>query len=340
MPIVVQCASCKKKIKAAEKFLGKRVKCPGCQHVLQIPAAPVAAEPLAAEEIPISQSPAPAAPPPPAPATSAMDDLLSDEIPIRQESVTSPALGQPAGPCPSCGTEMPGGSVVCVNCGYDRRAQAKHPQEIGDKSSGKKRKRRGMFGGHSKQVMQLLRGCLFSFIGACVGALVWYLVARFTFTQWALISWGLGGLAGLGMAAGYGHEEMLGGICAAVIAFLGIIVAKLAIFFWILGPLLIALAGMGGDDAAMDDFPEDEVVAESEEFPGEGNEDEAAMDEADFEEVSDEEGPVAPLGEGGVAVLGMKLFFLCMFDFYDIVFVILACGTAFKLGSSGSGGDF
>lgn len=38
MPIVVQCQGCNKRIKAAEKYAGKRVKCPGCKSVLTIPA--------------------------------------------------------------------------------------------------------------------------------------------------------------------------------------------------------------------------------------------------------------------------------------------------------------
>lgn len=39
MPIEVTCAKCGKSIKAADKFAGKRVACPGCKSPLEIPAA-------------------------------------------------------------------------------------------------------------------------------------------------------------------------------------------------------------------------------------------------------------------------------------------------------------
>jgi len=39
VPISVQCTSCGKKFNAADKFAGRRVKCPGCQVPIDIPAA-------------------------------------------------------------------------------------------------------------------------------------------------------------------------------------------------------------------------------------------------------------------------------------------------------------
>lgn len=354
MPIVVQCNSCKKKIKAAEKFAGKRVKCPGCQSVLAIPAAggaaaaPAAVKPatpgpvagLLDDEIPIRQETS-------QPAASPLADMLDDDIPIRQEAAT-PAVAQTLTSCPGCGTTVQAGAVICVDCGYDFRAQTKRSQQIGngDGSGGKKKKKkkREMFGGHSAQVMQLLRGCVFSFIGACIGAFIWYWVAKFTGRQYILISWGLGGMAGLGMAAGYGHEEALGGICAGVIAFLGICVAKLAIFFWILGPLFMMMFDIGLDEVPGEDFTDDEFV-EGEEFPGEDQEDvgeegeegEEYAEEDEYEEEYEEE----EMGSGEVVVFGMSLFFQIMFGFYDLILIPLACVTAFKIGSSGStSGDY
>gem|GEM_PF-1442691 len=373
MSIVVKCGSCGKTIKAAEKFAGKRVKCPGCQAVLAIPAAasaaptsPKAAAPasqgvavgLVADGFPIQQQ-APTA----QPAAGSLADLFDDDVPIRKEpQQAQPAVQAPA-TCPGCGAPVQTGAVLCVNCGYDFRVQAKRTQQIGQTAAGGKKRRRKskggeLLGGHSEQVMRLLRGCLFSFIGACVGAFIWYIVARFTFSEWAIISWGLGGMAGMGMAVGYGHEEMLGGICAAVIAFLGIIIAKLAIFFWILGPFLIALGGMGGDDLPEEEYADEEVVA-GQEFPRDVEETESSDAESAVQDVAEgqpaddmeadeeyadeeyaDEGSSEPIGAGNVAVLGAHLFFMTMFGIYDILFVILACATAFKLGSSGGPGGF
>jgi phage FluMu protein Com len=348
MPIVVQCNSCKKKIKAAEKFAGKRVKCPGCQSVLAIPsadgtaAAPAAVKPTAPaptaglldDEIPIRQEAS-------QPAVSPLAGMLDDDIPIRQEAAV-PAAAQTPASCPGCGTAVQTGAVICVDCGYDFRAQTKRSQQIGDgDGSGgkkkKKKKKRELFGGHSTQVMQLVRGCIFSFIGACIGAFIWYWVAKLTGRQSIWIAWGLGGMAGMGMAAGYGHEEMFGGICAGVIAFLGICVAKLAIFFWILGPLFMIMLDMGPDDGPGEEFTDDEFV-EAEEFPGEpqedvGEEDEEGEEYADENDYADEE---EEMGSGEVVVFGMSLFFKIMFGFYDLILIPLACVTAFKIGSSGS----
>lgn len=59
MPIAVQCPACKKNIKAAEMFAGKRGKCPGGESVLTIPA--VDGEPAVPEPEP--PAPTPEAPP-------------------------------------------------------------------------------------------------------------------------------------------------------------------------------------------------------------------------------------------------------------------------------------
>lgn len=206
----------------------------------------------------------------------------------------------------------------------------------------RKKKKREMFGGHSAQVMQLVRGCIFSFIGACIGAFIWYWVAKLTGRQSIWIAWALGGMAGFGMAAGYGHEEMLGGLCAGIIAFLGIIVAKLAIFFWILGPLFLALLDIG-DDIPSEDFADEEYM-EAEEFPGDSPEEavdegEAPLEEDEWaEDGGSVDGEEEIIGAGGVAALGMSLFFQFMFGFYDLFLIPLACVTAFKVGSSGSSG--
>lgn len=369
MVMIVQCSSCKKKIKAAEKFAGKRVKCPGCQNLLSIPALAASPE-TPAPLTPTPVKPAASAPPPLAPASLLEDEIpvqqvvlptlstadplagmLDDEIPIRQEQPFAQGPIALPNKCPGCGAAVPGGAVLCVDCGYDFRAQAKRKQQIGSEETGgpkKKRKRRQLLGGHTTQIMQLLRGCLFSFIGACIGAFIWCIVARFTFTEWAIISWGLGGLAGMGMAAGYGHQEMLGGICAAVIAFLGIVLAKLAIFVWILGPLLLAMAGGDAADLGGEEPGDEQFIAE-EEFPGETGQDATGSDEgenvAPVEEIAgqeedfEEEFPQDAMAEEveNVAVTGASLFFVSMFGFYDILFATLACATAFKIGSSGGG---
>lgn len=54
MPIAFQCPSCNKQLRVPETAVGKRAKCPGCQHVLTVPAASTIS----------GAAPAPASPPP------------------------------------------------------------------------------------------------------------------------------------------------------------------------------------------------------------------------------------------------------------------------------------
>jgi hypothetical protein len=65
MPIEFSCGSCGKRLRVKDAAAGKRVKCPGCQTVLHVPAAtPVSESPAAAP----AGTAAPTAAPTPAPA--------------------------------------------------------------------------------------------------------------------------------------------------------------------------------------------------------------------------------------------------------------------------------
>ena len=48
MPIEIQCQNCQRKLKVADKFAGKKAKCPNCQGMIDIPGTPVADAPGAA----------------------------------------------------------------------------------------------------------------------------------------------------------------------------------------------------------------------------------------------------------------------------------------------------
>jgi hypothetical protein len=83
-----------------------------------------------------------------------------------------------------------------------------------------------------------LRGTIFSFLGALLGAIIWAAVAYFTGFEVGYIAWGLGGLAGLGMALG--HEDSDGtvaGIIAACMSLGGIVAAKVLIIVIVLAAL-------------------------------------------------------------------------------------------------------
>ena len=50
MPIEIQCRECSRKFRVAEKYAGKRVKCPKCQGLIEIPAAVEPASPTPVEQ--------------------------------------------------------------------------------------------------------------------------------------------------------------------------------------------------------------------------------------------------------------------------------------------------
>lgn len=99
MPIVVQCGSCKKQFKAGDHLAGKKVKCPGCQTPLVVPAGQAA---------PKQQQQAPQG--------SSAADLLDDELPTHHAP-----YGQAEVKCPYCGVPVKPDAVLCVECGYDFR---------------------------------------------------------------------------------------------------------------------------------------------------------------------------------------------------------------------------
>jgi len=310
------------------------------------------AEQRRAEPIPAPRPRQAAAPPAAQPALGAgsISDILDDEIPLRRE--TGPAIAPAAAPqtprdCPGCGAAVAPSAVLCVNCGYDFRSKIKHglQKEAGEASSGGLKKKRRARSGEISQWLQLARGCLVSFIGAML-----------THSEWGLIAWGLGGLAGVGMAVGYGHEEALGGICAAAIALVAIVIAKAAIFISILFPAINALAEMSAEEMAPEGVAVEEAVGEGEPVaetpdgssqstdaqaaPGEEMAGEAAAGEEPLgEELLDEETEVGAADLAGVGAAFGVLFFTTMFSLFDIVAIILACATAFKVASSVGFGD-
>ena len=75
------------------------------------------------------------------------------------------------------------------------------------------------------------RGALYSAIGALLGAGVWAGVAVATNYEIGWIAWGLGALAGAGMALGHDDKDgTAAGITAAGISIAGILAAKFFIY--------------------------------------------------------------------------------------------------------------
>ncbi|MBI1374052.1 MAG: hypothetical protein GC159_15130 [Phycisphaera sp.] len=82
-----------------------------------------------------------------------------------------------------------------------------------------------------------LKGTLYAAVGALVGAMIWYTVARATQYEVGWIAWIVGAVIGLGMAMGAGDKRSLReGMIAIALAIASIMFAKYLIYRAISGP--------------------------------------------------------------------------------------------------------
>jgi hypothetical protein len=251
MPIQFACPSCVRQYSVKDELAGKGAKCGQCGHKMKIPSAAAAtsamphaaaAQPPAPKSAAVKAvSPAPAAAKAvaataakvankvaatkSAPADPGMSSWLDEEL----ESACVDAKSKPKPPpddagCPSCSGPMAPGALVCVKCGYDTRIRGRRSVErVTEDDSTKKRSKLG-------SAASLLRGTFFSFLGAMLGAFIWAVLAYLTMYEFSIVAWGLGGLAGLGMALGHEADDgTFAGIIAAFMSFVGIVAAKIFI---------------------------------------------------------------------------------------------------------------
>ncbi|NQT14766.1 MAG: hypothetical protein HQ582_18575 [Planctomycetes bacterium] len=351
MPITAECGACHKRFKAPDKLAGKRVKCPQCGGVIQVPAP----------QAPIVEKPAVASRP------------AEGQVPKSAAAAPVPVPAQAARQCSSCGAALAAKAVLCVSCGLDLRTgqkvEAQPPpiptaagpevtlpkkdeEQQEGKTKKKKKKKRKKRHGELPQGLAFLRGLAVSFGSAMIGSFMWFALAYWLKVEIGIIAWVLGGLAGVGMMIGYGVEDVLAGLGAAAMALLAIFVAKVMIVF----------AVIGSGDLPEGDYSEDEVFSEidegyseegmpqgeemhereaSEEGVPEGGEeaydDELTADElAAPEEIADEvEVPTAVVVGAtiiGSVILGFKLTF---WPWLNLLYLSLACATAHQVGSGG-----
>ena len=210
------CEQCNSKVKAPAGAAGRRVKCPSCAAVLTVPGGvttQVDDEPLGSD---VGEE-------------GLFDDLLAAE---QTAQPAAPAQVVPTRTCPSCGVAMPVSATVCVSCGYNT-ATGRMAQRggMGATMGGLLSGASGLFGGLARRGGPFAMGCALSFVGAMIGAVIWYMVAIQTGYEIGWIAWGLGLLAGLGMAIGNRGGSALAGVVAAGIAVVGIVAAKAFIIF-------------------------------------------------------------------------------------------------------------
>lgn len=118
-----ECPHCQQHIQADEGYAGMQINCPACNGALMVPgSAPVAA-------------PAVEAPVPPLPARLSVRTTAPAASPPQESTAPAHAPSTRTGTCPSCGSALPQGAVLCTHCGYNlvtrQRTVAGKPAALG-----------------------------------------------------------------------------------------------------------------------------------------------------------------------------------------------------------------
>jgi hypothetical protein len=253
--IQVHCA-CGKKLKAPASAAGKKGKCPCCGATIVLAAAGTngpAGETFGTEAPALPRSatasgasprtrPAAAAPQPPAD-----DDLTSAMYDLAREADTAPQVDN-SPRCPQCVSPMAAGAVLCVRCGFDTRTGKKisaapaapaaaKPPLLPYGGSSQKKKPVDRMAAEGSLVAGILVSALFA-VGASV---LWFLVAWATGFSIGWIAIIIGGAAGLGMQIGQKGYSAPGGIAAAAMTLMAILLAKFALLQFVYLPKIAPL---------------------------------------------------------------------------------------------------
>lgn len=349
MSIEFACPQCHRKYRVEDALAGKGAKCSQCGHHMRIPQRG-SPEPVAADA-----------------SEAGSGSWLDDEL-----KATPPPVSQPAHPatCPSCGKPMVPGAVLCIGCGYDARTGATHhTQHVQAAVEQSEPTRRSV----SQLVFApgLLRGTLFSFVAALIGATVWAVLTYFTLYEFSIVAWGLGALVGCGMALGHDDsgDGTWSGIIAAFVSLFGIVAAKFLIIVIFVGAAVATVMGQldVGEKLDSEEFQRSRVAATlaQEKLEDDGIDPENVTDKqwedalekarAEVAEITEAEleasikalqevgqsddaqrdgGAVPqPPPDDGQEPGFITLFFTEMFGPFDSIFILLAFFTAYKLGS-------
>ncbi len=210
---------CGARFKVRRETVGKKVRCPKCKAVFVVADATKPARPKTA--------PLPDSDTAPLSGFEALARLESSAKSLETAETRAARVRQ----CPQCGGSVPLSAVICVDCGYNIETGRTLRTAVGPTKAQK-------VGKLALGAGSFAFGCLLSFVGAMVGAILWGAVAAATKFEIGYLAWALGGLAGFGMSLGYRKQNARAGMVALFITLFGIFAAKIAIIVFISIPLL------------------------------------------------------------------------------------------------------
>lgn len=319
--IKVNCSSCGSSIRVPTSAVGRRAKCPKCAQTFLITDPDVEA-----------------------PEESGADDLLSG---VGGEAPAPQAPRVELMPCPHCGKPNAASAGICAHCRKSLIGATPGGAGIGGAAAAAV----GALGGVAKLGGGLTLGIVGSAIGAAIGAAIWTAVAYFANYELGWIAWGLGGLAGIGMHLGARDTNSYYGVIAAVIAILGIVLAKFALVVIVLNAAFVVegvdeprerlIELYAGREIPELDVPEnatdEQVEAEYEkhmvvERPKAKQRVDAMSDDEVRRELEQIDAEVAET----LSTVRTSLF-MHQFTLFDLIFAFFAIGTAYRVGAYGFG---
>ena len=205
----------------------------------------------------------------------------------------------------------------------------------------------------------IIRGFVGGVVGAVIGAAVWAAVAYFAHYEIGIIAWGIGLLAGVGVAAGAKDDTSAAtGVMAACIALAGVAGGKYAAVRLVTGDVVSAATKevQITDDRAMV-YMADSIIDQAEAAgrplslpPGFDKDAAESLDQYPktlADDVRARWGAMTPdaqaqyrdsvkativsATEGSADAIASKGFFATL-SFWDLLWAVLAVGTAFKVG--------
>jgi len=219
MAIDFSCSSCQKSYRVKDELAGKTAQCSACSEKMHIPELVSAASEsglnlgdLNLGDLDLRDLD--------------VRDLIDDELPTAASATLTPAVTTK---CKTCGAPLSLDAVLCIVCGFDKRLG--EILETESEWEFEKSVARGT-------ADFLKRGGAISFLGAMLGAAIWFGLAIVAgigvYVGYPAIL--VGALAGLGMSHGYNYGQektappMIAGLIASIMAMAGVFAAKGLIF--------------------------------------------------------------------------------------------------------------
>ncbi len=270
--VKVRCPSCNKKLGFPQAAVGRKAKCPGCQHVFRVADAASAS---GTSELPPSPAPhhdpdkvrvdcpscgkrltflvsalgrrakcigcdhvfvvtAPEAAPAPVSAAAAPEPAApTGDEPV--DLFNDLAASEQNADLIALSPEDEALKVAAMTgpvLDASRPVKLDYTQEAGEYEQ-------GIFGRIMGAMGPLAKGCALSLAGAVIGAIAWAIVGISVELELGYVAWLVGILAGLGMNWGTKSESALAGGIAAFFAFFGIFLGKILIIAYFVYPAIV-----------------------------------------------------------------------------------------------------